>query len=200
VAAVKDGCRFCKLYATALVAIAGFLGALQAVQFSVGLREFGGLDHVWRVVMLSAARSHAPAANGSALLLAFLLWSNRLPPPTLLLELPSKLKRGMLLSLLGYPAALLLLVLTSLPVATLFFGAPLSAFSSALSSLGPGDFAVGYVSTLVDALVIVLVSWRALPALHRSRLSLPAKIGVAWAVLFVIRSLVGLALPGGPRP
>lgn len=197
--AVKDGCRFCKLYAIALVAIAGFLGVLQTIQFSVGLGKFGGLEYVWRVVLLNAARSHAPAANGSALLLAFLLWAHRLPPHTLGLELPSKLKRGMLLTLLGYPAALLVLVLTSLPVATLLFGAPLSAFSSALRPLRPSDLAMGYVSTLVDALVIVLVSWRALPALHRSKLSLPAKIGAAWAVLFVVRSVVGLALPGGPQ-
>lgn len=193
----KDGCRFCKLYATALIAIAGFLGVLQTVQFSVGLGKLGGIEYVWRAVLLNAARSHAPAANGSALLLAFLVWSHRLAPRALALELPSQLKRSMLLSLAGYPAALLLLLLTSVPVATLLFGAPLSAFSPALRSLRPGDWAMGYVSALVDALVIVLITWRALPALHGSKLSLPAKIGVAWAVLFVIRSIVGLALPGG---
>lgn len=198
--AVKDGCRFCKLYAVALVAVAVLLGVLQTVQFSVGLGKLGGPEYVWRALLLSAVRSHAPAANGSALLLALLLWSHRLPPQALTLELPSKLKRGMLLSLVGYPAALLLLLLTSLPVARVLFGAPLGAVSSALRSLGPGDWAMGYVSTLVDALVIVLVSWRALPALHGSKLSLPAKIGVAWAVLFVVRAMVGLALPGGPPP
>jgi hypothetical protein len=199
VTAAKDDCRFCKLYATALIAIASFLGVLQTVQFSVGLHKLGGLEYVWRVVLLSAARSNAPAANGSALLLALLLWSYRLSPQALATELPSKLKRGMLLSLVGYPVALLLLLLTSLPVGTVLFGAPLGTFWSALRSLRPSDWAIGYVSALVDALVIVLISWRALPALHRSKLSLPAKIAVAWAVLFVIRSMVGLALPGGPQ-
>lgn len=193
----NDGCRLCKLYAIALVGIACFLGALQTVQFAVELNKFGGLEYTWRVVLLSALRSSAPAANGSALLLALLLWAQPLSPPALALELPGKLKRGLLLSLVGYPAAVLLLLAVSLPIAAGAFAMPLDTLPSALRVVTLGDVVIGYSSTLVDALVICLVAWRGLPALQRGKLSLPAKIAVALPVLFVIRSVVGLALPGG---
>src|SRR5690606_32074432 len=100
-----DACRFCKLYGLALAGVACFLGALQTAQLAVGLSTFGGLEHTWRVVLLSSLRSTAPAVNGSALLLALLVWSQALTPSALALALPGKLKRGMLLSLLGYPVA-----------------------------------------------------------------------------------------------
>jgi hypothetical protein len=193
----NDGCRFCKLYAIALVGIACFLGALQTVQFAAGLNKLGGLEYTWRVVMLSALRSSAPAVNGSALLLALLLWSQRLPPQALALELPGKLKRGLLLSLVGYPAGVLVLLAVSLPIAAGAFDMPLGTVPAALRLVTLGDVAIGYLSALVDALVICFVAWRGLPALHAGKLSLPAKIAIALPVLFVIRSVVGLALPGG---
>lgn len=194
----NDGCRFCKLYAIALAAIACFLGAVQTVQFAVGLAKFGGQEYLWRVALLAALRSYGPAVNGSALLLALLIWSQSLTPGALTLELPGKLKRGLLLSLLGYPAAVLLLLGVSLPIAAGVFAMPLGMLPAALRLVTAGDIALGYLSALVDALVICFVAWRGLPALHRTRLSLPARIAVAWPVLFVIRSVIGLALPGAP--
>jgi hypothetical protein len=194
----NDGCRFCRLYAISLVAIACFLGAVQTVQFAVGLSKFGGLEYTWRVVVLSALRSHGPAANGSALALALLLWAQRLSPSALASELPGKLKRGLLLSLAGYPVASLLSIATSVLLGTAVFGVPYDLFRKALGVVMLGDLVVGGASTLIDVLLISLIAWRGLPALHASKLSLPARIAVAWPVLFVLRSLVGLALPGAP--
>jgi hypothetical protein len=193
----NDGCRFCKLYAIALVGIACFLGALQTLQFAVSLSELAGVELAWRLLLLSALRSIAPAANGTALLLALLIWSQLVSPAALALELPGKLKRGLLLSLLGYPAAVLLVAAVSLLIATSFFAMPLDALPRALRVVKLGDVGIGYLSALVDALVISFVAWRGLPALHAGKLSLPAKIAVALPVLFVLRALVGLALPGG---
>jgi hypothetical protein len=191
----EDRCRFCKLYARSLAAIAVTLGVVLTVQFGFGLTKFGGNEYVWRVVFLSALRSTGPAASGTALLLALLLWAHPLAVTAISAQLPKILKRGLLISAPGAALAVLLILGTSLVTGMTLFDVPVAMFAASASVVGRIDAAAGLLSTLADALLVTLLAWRALIPLQQKGFSLPAKLAIALPVTFVLRSLVGLLLP-----
>jgi hypothetical protein len=191
----EDRCRFCKLYAGSLVALAVAIGAVVTAQFCLGLQKLGGHEHVWRVVLLSALRSIGPAVSGSALLLAFLLWAHPLSSLAITQQLPRLLKRGLLLSAPGLLVAVCLILASSFVTGVTLFDAPAAMFGSAISVVGRMDLAAALLGTLVDVSLVTLLVWRGLVPLQRRGFSLPAKLAIALPVSFVLRSLTGLLLP-----
>jgi hypothetical protein len=191
----EDRCRFCKLYAAALPALALPIGVITAIQFCSGLQKFGGQEHVWRVVLLSALRSTGPAISGTALLLALVLWAHPLSTTALAEQLPRILKRGLLVSAPGMVVAVLVIVGASFITGVALFDIPAETFGAAMRVVSRSDLAACVLGTLADALLITLVAWRGLVPLQQKGFSLPAKLAIALPVSFVLRSLVGLLLP-----
>jgi hypothetical protein len=188
----QDPCRFCRIYAIAVVVFAALMGAATAVQFGIGLRKFGGHEYLMRAITLNGVNSLAPGATGSALLLAFVLWGHSLPIPQLQADLPRLLKRAMLVALPGYLAAALVLSGVALVVSHFAFGVPWRAWSSAFATITRGDWSGGAFSALVDAGLIVVLAWRYLARLQASVPSLPKKLVIVWTVSTGLRMTVGL--------
>jgi len=191
----EDRCRFCKLYAAALPALALPIGVALTVQCYLSLRTYDGVSLVWRLVLLSALRSTGPAINGTALLLALLLWAHPLPVAVLAEQLPRILKRGLLVSAPGVVVAALVILGASFVTGLALFGLPAGYVKTATEAVNRSDFAACLLATLADALLVTLLAWRALVPLQKKGFSLPAKLAIALPVTFVLRSLVGLLLP-----
>jgi hypothetical protein len=186
-----DPCRFCRIYAIAVVAFAVLIGAGTAGQAAFGLRKFGGYEYIMRVVALSSVRSLAPGVAGSALLVAFVVWAHPLPVAQVELQLPRFLKRAMLVSVPGYLVAAFVAMAAGLLVVRLC-GVSLTTALAGLSLIGRGDWGFGVLAALVDAALIVFLAWRYLPRLQAGRSSLPMKLVLAWTFGTGLRMTVGL--------
>lgn len=173
----SDPCRFCKLFAWSLL---GF-GLL-----------FGLLGGPWipsaQALAWNAVRMYAPAAVGSALLLALVLWAQPLSPSRMQGDLKRILTRGCLVSLPGYLIVALLTLLLD--------GLRASVFANLTAQL----VGLGLVSTAVDVGLVVVLAWRFLPKLQLLRASLPAKLVVVLTVTVPLRVTLALIvaslLPG----
>ena len=188
----QDPCRFCRIYAVGLVAFAVLIGTGTMLQFmlSVGDR-YGARAFSTIVLVLNVVRSLAPAASGSALLLALVLWAHPLPPGELQLDLRRILMRALVVSGPGYLVGGIVAVAAGFAVAS-SFGLPWATLQLGFGAVGPADFGVGLLATLVDAALIVFLAWRYLARLQAGRMSLPAKLIVV--VTFSVGLRVTVAL------
>jgi hypothetical protein len=189
----SDPCRFCRIYGVSLLLVAALMAAATALQFAVGLGKFGGIEYAFRAVALSAVRSVAPAAAGSALLLAFVLWAEKQSPAQLKLDFERVLRRALWVSLPGFlVAALAALVMGALMLVV--FGQKLSQLLPGLGLLEPTDWVAGALSTVVDSGLISFLARRFLPRLHQSGFSLPLKLVLVITVSVPLRASVALML------
>lgn len=184
------------MYALSLPPIALLLGLL--LTWQVAFLAEPGRGPTSGAVLISLLRSVAPAANGSAVLIALLLWAHPLPPSSVQRELPAILKRVGFVCLPGLLAAALLSWAAAWSLGANLLELPARVFSAA--ALRRADLAFALLATLVDAAVIAFAAFRGLSRLQAARFSLPAKLALSWAVLFPVRAVVGLvlesALPG----
>ena len=187
-----DNCRFCRVYAVVVLALAVVAGAGTAVQFGLGLGKFGGHEYMMRVVLLSAVRSLAPGVAGSALMIAYVVWAHPLGAAALQSELPRFLKRGMLVSGPGYVVAAVVAIGVGFLTAHFGFGVPWDLAKQSFAMLTRGDVAAGLMFTLLDAALIVFLASRYLPKLQASRQSLPMKLVLAWTFGTGLRLTVAL--------
>jgi hypothetical protein len=186
----QDPCRFCRLYALSLPPIAVLLGLLLTWQVAFLAEPGRGLAS--GAVLVNLLRSVAPAANGSAVLIALVLWAHPLPPSSVQRELPAILKRVGFVCLPGFLLATLLSWAGSWSLGITLLELPARVFSAA--SLRRVDVAFALLATLVDAAVIAFAAFRGLGRLQAAGLSLPAKLALSWTVLFPVRAVVGLVL------
>lgn len=187
-----DPCRFCRVYAIAVVALAAFVGVLTAFQYGLGLGKFGGHEYMMRVVLLSALRTLGPGVAGSALLIALVVWAHPLPVPRLEHELPRFIRRGALVSAPGYLVAAAVSVALGFAVANLGFAVPWSLVGRSLGVLQARDVGHGLFATALDSGLILVLAWRYLPRLQAGRSSLPMKLILAWTFGTGLRLTVGL--------
>ena len=92
-----DPCRFCRIYALSVPGFAALLGALMVVPVSMRSLRLG--EYMAHLLSTSVVRMAAPAASGSALLLALVLWSHPLSALELRADLPKILRRALAVSL-----------------------------------------------------------------------------------------------------
>ena len=187
-----DNCKFCRVYAAVVLALAVVAGAGTAVQFGLGLGKFGGHEYMMRVVLLSALRSLGPGVAGSALLIAFVVWAHPLPPLRLEQELPRFIKRGPLVSVPGYLVAAAVSILLGVLVANLAFAVPWSLLGHGLNFVEARDLGHGLFATALDSGLILVLASRYLPRLQAGRSSLPMKLILAWTFGTGLRLTVGL--------
>jgi hypothetical protein len=185
-------CRFCRIYAIAVVALAAFVGVVTALQYGWGLGKLGGHEYMMRVVLLSSLRSLGPGVAGSALLIAFVVWAHPLPVARLEAELPRSLKRGVLVSGPGYLVAAAVSIALGFVVANLAFSVPLSSAGRAFGFVEPRDVGLGLFATALDTALIVFLASRYLLRLQAGRSSLPMKLILAWTFGTGLRLTVGL--------
>ena len=187
-----DNCRFCRVYAALVLALAVVAGAGTALQFGLGLEKFGGHEYMMRVVLLSAVRSLAPGVAGSALMIAYVVWAHPLSATALQAELPRFLKRGLVVSGPGYVVAAAVAVGVGFLTAHFGFAVPWNLAGQSFAMLTRGDVAAGLMFTLLDAGLIVFLASRYLPKLQATRQSLPMKLVVAWTFGTGLRLTVAL--------
>lgn len=185
-----DPCRFCRIYAFGVLGFAALVGLAHAP--GLALSKFAGEKYLMHVVVLSAVRSLAAAASGSALLVALVAWAHPLPLVQMQTELPRVLKRGLLVTLPGYAVAVALMVGLGLLLATLVFHVPWALARPALGTPLPSDWLAGALSALADAGLITFLAWRYLPRLQAGRSSLAMKLVIAWTFGTGLRMTVGL--------
>jgi hypothetical protein len=179
------------LYALGVVAFAALAGGITTAQLVFGLRQSGAREYVLHVA-LSALRSLAPAVTGSALLVAFVVWADRLPLAELQAELPRLLRRALLVSLPGYLVAAVVTIGAGLLVCCLGLGISWHAARLAVWSVTPSDVVAGALSALGDAGLIVFLAWRYLARLQAGGASLPMKLVLAWTFGTGLRMTIGL--------
>lgn len=172
----EDPCRFCRVFALAVPPLAVVMGLWTSLQASLDPSAAQKGHLVWA----SLVRATAPAASGSALLLALVLWSHPLRLAALSLDLPRILKRAALVALPGYLVAAGVALLAGMT-----FGAGSVVVSRA-------DFALGAAFAALDGAVLLGLGWRFLPRLSVTPLSLPAKLSLALAVTVPLRATVAL--------
>jgi hypothetical protein len=187
----EEPCRFCRIYAIAVVALAALVGVVTAVQFGWGLGKFGGQEYMTRVVVLSALRSLGPGVAGSALLIAFVVWAHPLPATRLELELPRFIWRGALVSAPGYLVATAVSILLGLLVANLAFAVPWGVVGRSVGVVEAQDVGHGLFATALDSGLILVLARRYLPRLQAGRSSLPMKLILAWTFGTGLRLTVG---------
>ncbi len=188
-----DPCRFCRLYASFVPGFALPFGAAIALQFMLGLTTLGAGEYMLRVLVLSAVRSTAAAASGSALLLALVLWAHPLSIAQVQADLRRILARALMIAVPGYAVAVVAVVAAGLAVAA-GFGQSWTSFEAGLGIVGWRDVGVGVLATLLDVALIVLLAWRYLVRLQAGRMSLPAKLIAVVTVTVGLRATVGLVL------
>lgn len=165
-----DKCRFCRLFAWSLLGFGVLFGAL-------GGPWFAGEQ----VLTANAVRMYAPAAVGSALLLALVLWAQPLSTTQVESDLKRILTRGVLVALPGYLLVSLLMLALGLS-------------SSVFAKLTAPLVALGLVSTAFDAALVVVLAWRYLPKLQLVRASLPAKLALVLTVTVPLRATLALVV------
>lgn len=134
----------------------------------------------------SLVRATAPAASGSASLLALLLWAHPLRPAAVQAQLRRTSLRVAAVSIPGYLVAAGVALLTGWALLGAVLAVPV------LGGVSAPDFALGAAYAAVDAALILALAWRFLPRLQQTSLSLPAKLSLAFAVTVPLRATVGL--------
>ncbi len=134
----------------------------------------------------SLVRSTAPAASGSALLLALVLWAHSLRPAVVEAERARIFKRAAAIALPGYLVSAGVALLCGLAI----LGGALGAH---ISGITLRDFGAGGLSAAVDSALILALAWRFLARLQAARSSLPAKLIVVLTVTVPLRATIGLA-------
>ena len=188
-----DPCRFCRIYALAVVGFAALIGAAATAQFMLtsgpGLR-----NHASQFVFHETLRTLAPAANGSALLLALVLWAHPLAVNQLQQDQRRILKRAAAVALPGYLVSALTGIIAGLT-------GLLGPFRQNHGIVGSGwgivtwrHFGSGVTTTVGDTLLILFLAHRYGVRLQAARLSLPAKLIVVVTVTVGLRATVALVL------
>lgn len=168
------------MFALAVLGCAAVMSAWTTLQLVLDPAAPRGAQPLWR----SLVGSTAPAASGTALSLALVLWASGVRPHSLRAELPRVLQRGALAALPGFLAA----SVVALAVAAAWLGA------GGVSELGPRDFASGALSAALDSALVLALAWRFLPRLHGSGISLPGALSVVVAVTVPVRATAALVL------
>jgi hypothetical protein len=181
----EDRCRFCRLFALSLVGFATLLALLG----SFGAHD----DYRFYVFLWQTLRALAPAAVGSAFLLALVLWGQPLPAPKFAAEFRRILLRGAMISLPGYFLASLLAIAIG-ALANFSMGLSLSGAQKAIATVNAWGLLLGLVSTACDAGLVVVLALRFAARLHAQRGSLPAKLVLVLTVTVPIRVTLALLL------
>jgi hypothetical protein len=176
-----DRGRFFRIFALAVLPLAAIMAAWTMFQAALDPSASQHGHRVWS----SLVRATAPAASGSALLLAVVLGVFPARPA----DLPGRLRRVVagagMAALPGYLLSAGVALLAGLAV-TAARGAPERL------SVSPWDLAVGAFFAALDALLVLALAWRLLPRLAQARLSLPAQLGLALAVSVPLRATAAL--------
>jgi hypothetical protein len=176
-----DTCRFCRLYAQSAPCFAALIGGWTSLQFMLEPRL--GLH---TPLLSSLLRASSPAASGTALLLALVLWAQPLSPSALRGELPRVLERAVLVTVPGYLASALLATAAAWAVARAF------GFGFTLAGLRLSWLAFGAGAALLDTALAVFLAWRFLARLRAGRMSLPAQLILVLTVTVPLRATVAL--------
>ena len=188
----QESCRFCRIYATAVVGFAALLGGVLVLQFAL-LSNAKSFDHASVFLSESVVRMTATAASGSALLLALVLWSHPLSAQGLHGSLRRTLRRALLVSLPGYAVALVVSLSAGYLVAV-GMGQSWAVFGPGLRVIGWRALGAGALGALLDAGLSVFLAWRYGERIHAGRISLPGKLILVLTVTVPLRATVGLVL------
>lgn len=179
-----DPCRFCRLFALSVPALSLVMGAWTSLQLALDPTNPAG----GQVLGPSLAGATAPAASGSALLLALVLWAHPLRPAALEAELLRTCKRAALVALPGYLLAFAVCAAIGLGLLAARLGA------ARISGPSPADFALGALAAALDSGLGLALAWRFLRRLQATKLSLAGKLIVVLTVTVPLRATLALAL------
>lgn len=179
-----DSSSFGRWFAVCIAACATLIGGWTSLQFSLEPGAARSVEPLWRSLVCTSA----PAASGTALAFALVLWASRRRPAELSAELGRALIRGAAVALPGYLAAAASSLVVGAAVVSLSRGTSGSP-TVALPWLG-----VGVVATAVDSGLVLGLAFRFLPRLHGSGLSLPGALSVVLAVTVPVRATAGLVV------
>ena len=188
-----DRRRFCRLYALAVVAFAGFVGVVTTLQFVFAAHE-PFQRYASQFLFRDTLRTLAPAASGSALLLALLLWAHPLAPRDLQAGQRRVLRWAAAVALPGYLLALVTTVVAGLLVLLGIFRQPAAVVAFGSSVVTGWDLWTGGLATVTDTLLILFLTQRYLGRLQAGGMSLPAKLIIVVTVTVGLRASVGLVL------
>lgn len=188
-----DSCRFCRIYAIAVVAFAVLIGAVTTLQF-MGTAGPGLRNHASQFVFRDALRTLAPAASGSALLLALVLWAHPLAAHAVQEDRRRILRRAAAVALPGYLVAALTTITVGLSLLLGAFGQKSTIIGFGSGILSWRDFWTGGTTTVGDTLLILFLAQRYGVRLQAGALSLPAKLIIVVTVTVGLRVTVALIL------
>lgn len=181
-----DRCRFCRLLALCVLALATLFGALTTLQL---LLTAGPNLHKYAAQFLfhDGIRATAPAAGGSALVLALVLWAQPLSVQNVELQLKATLQRALMVALPAYLASVL--VVSLIGFALLF-----RELDQGFGAVSWRDFWAGGRFAICDALLITFLARRYLARLQASGRSLPEKLIVVVTVTVGLRATLATIL------
>ena len=189
--------RFWIAFAAWLAASTLLVGIIETVESAHGLRKFGGLEYIARVVALSAVRETGGGAVFAAALIAWLAWSHRMDPDITRANFRRVALRVTLVAPVAYPLAVALAMTSSFSVAAGVYGIPWQqSVSSYRAIIEWSDWANGAVMAVCSLAALVVLSFFAMPRLSSLAWSLPRKILVALAVFAALRISIALAHAG----
>lgn len=187
-----DPCRFCKYYAYSVLGFAVLMSAWTALPFLVSASSPS--SEAQRLLGAGLIQSIAPAASGTGLVLALVLWAGKVSVAELGRDLPLILRRGTLVALPGFLVAAVVALLVAAALLSGRVGG-IAAFD-----LRPGAALHGALATVLDTALVLLLAWRFLGRLRQGMPNLAAMLVVVVTVTVPLRVTVALLatslLPG----
>lgn len=190
-----DWSKLWRLFVIWGTAIAAVSASIITFQSGFGLRKFGGLEYVPRLLALALVREMGPGAATSAALIGLVHWTHRYDVDQLRSCLGQVRARGYLGSIVMLPVATLVALASSFSTAFVVYGITWATYSSGMAeTLAMADFAVALGGTFVSGLILMLTSLFLLPTFARFSWSLPVKLLATCSCLVTVHIFLSAAV------
>lgn len=174
--------------ALALSLLAGF-GLV--VQIGFGLRKFGGLEYIPRILALSAVRTIGGGVVAAASLYALLAWTHHASPADIRRNLRRAVPPTLGFSVLALPLTVALTLIAGLATGTLVYGVDAEP-RTLVSTIRLEDLAAAYLTLFESVLAAAFFCWWAIPLMGRKYWSLPQKFLATFATFLLLRFVAEL--------
>lgn len=185
--------RFFRAFALLLVAGATVSSLAATLEVGWGLRGFGGLEYLPRVVALSATREYAPGVAFATALVAWLVQTHAWDEAATRSRFRPLAWRASLGSVLGYFPCLAVMLGVGIGLSSYLYSIELHQFvEAARKTVFVSDVLDGVSSTFLQIAPLLVIGYFAMPRLAASGWRLGAKIAVLLIALGALRLLAAL--------
>jgi hypothetical protein len=183
--------RFYRAFALLVALVAAASSVAATLRFAWGLRSFGGVEYLPRVVALSTIREYAPGVVSAMALFAWLVQSHGWDRETARQHFRPLAFRAALSTWVGYWPTLAIMLAVSVSLSAFLYDVEPRQFGyAARKTIDASDFLDGMRACLLNTITLLVIGFFAVPRFAASGWRLPTKALALWLGL----GLLGLAI------